>query len=127
MFEMHSSGLGGVWRVIKFGPPHVCRLNPDTNAPRQVGSKTVGRYYAARQFNKTTALCPAGMADEICKEFGFDISYNLALKSKHIAVGHTYGDHCSSFSSLPSYLHQLKLENPGTHTALATADDNSFK
>ena len=61
------------------------------------------------------------------KNRGVIISYNKAWRGKQIAASDIRGAPEMSFELLPSYLHTIKMLNPGTVTHLVVDEEQKFK
>ncbi|XP_062114150.1 protein FAR1-RELATED SEQUENCE 3-like [Humulus lupulus] len=60
-------------------------------------------------------------------DYGVGVTYNKAWRVKELAVDDVRGSNEESYALLPSYLHMLKLANPGTITRIEKDEENRFK
>ncbi|KAL8478511.1 hypothetical protein ACS0TY_030415 [Phlomoides rotata] len=92
-FLFHASGERGLWHALKF-IAHTCRVDPDCNAPHSLSSKVIGSFYAANQLEKSTAMTPTKIMQELKSNYDIHIRYNKAIVNpqSHVRL-HTDHEH----------------------------------
>ncbi|KAL8468906.1 hypothetical protein ACS0TY_031927 [Phlomoides rotata] len=69
----------GTWFVAYI---HTCWVDPDCNALRSLLYKVIGSFYAANQLEKSTAMTPTRIMQELKSNYGISIRYNQAVRSR---------------------------------------------
>ncbi|XP_050233550.1 uncharacterized protein LOC126682035 [Mercurialis annua] len=109
--------------VRKFNKEHTCKVADRMADKRQATSKLIGNFIKDKYTNFKTVYTPADIIRDMKKEYGVELSYQRAWKSKEKGLDLTRGNPAESYQLLPSYLHALKTTNPGTVTELETREN----
>ncbi|KAH6812903.1 hypothetical protein C2S51_021921 [Perilla frutescens var. frutescens] len=113
-FKLCAVVDGVVWRIYKFDGTHTCHMDMSRVAPRQVPARVIVKNFARKLVDERVVLKPKEMVSELLREYGIQIDYSFALRSRNIAIEMIYGDFDKSYAQLPAFLHTLQLRNPGT-------------
>ncbi|KAH6811026.1 hypothetical protein C2S51_024788 [Perilla frutescens var. frutescens] len=113
-FKLCAVVDGVVWRIYKFDGTHTCHMDMSRIALRQVPAWVIAKYFARKLIDEGVVLKPKEMVSELLREYGIQIDYSFALRSRNIAIEMVYGDFDKSNAQLPAFLHTLQLQNPGT-------------
>ncbi|KAH6770984.1 hypothetical protein C2S52_015787 [Perilla frutescens var. hirtella] len=113
-FKLNVVVEGGIWRIYKFDNTHTCHMDMGCIAPCQVPARVIAKYFARKLINDGVVLKPRAMMAELVSDFGIQIDYSFALRSRNIAIEMIYGDYEKSYEQLPAFLHMLQTRNPGT-------------
>ncbi|XP_052210454.1 uncharacterized protein LOC127813493 [Diospyros lotus] len=89
---------------------------------RVIGSHVKPYYMDVKRVHK-----PKNIINDVRKEFGVNISYSKAWRSREKALDMIRGGAEESFQLLPSYLYMLKLKNPGTIAEIESDSESRFK
>ncbi|XP_050215326.1 protein FAR1-RELATED SEQUENCE 5-like [Mercurialis annua] len=90
---------------------------------RQATYDLVGNFIKDKYSNFKTVYTPADIIRDMKKEYGVELSYQTAWRSKERGLELTRGHPADSYKLLPSYLHALKTTNPGSVAELETRED----
>ncbi|KAK6145802.1 hypothetical protein DH2020_019671 [Rehmannia glutinosa] len=115
------------FQIRKYTPEHTCALNLSTNDHRQARSWVIGKHIMSRFEDCNTTYRPAHVANEIRRDFGIEISYQKARRSRETALAYIRGSLEDSYTKLAAYAHNLKVANPGTIYSLEVDNENHFK
>lgn len=96
-FKLRAVAEGGSWRVYKFVDTHTCHLDMSRTTPRQVPARVIAKYFARKLVNEGVVLKPREMMVELVRDFGIQIDYSFALRTRNIAVEMIYGDYDKSY------------------------------
>ncbi|XP_050216842.1 uncharacterized protein LOC126667796 [Mercurialis annua] len=81
---------------------------------RQATYDLVGNFIKAKYSNFKIVYTAADIIRDIKKEYGVELSYQTAWRSKERGLELTRGHPADSYQLLPSYLHALKTTNLGS-------------
>ncbi|XP_050233537.1 uncharacterized protein LOC126682024 [Mercurialis annua] len=112
-----------VFIVRKFNNVHTCKVGERMADKRQATYDLVGNFIKDKYSNFKTVYTPADIIRDMKKEYGVELSYQTAWRSKERGLELTRGHPADSYKLLPSYLHALKTTNPGTVAELETRED----
>ncbi|KAH6786487.1 hypothetical protein C2S52_006039 [Perilla frutescens var. hirtella] len=104
-FKLCAVVDGVVWRIYKFDGTHTCHMDMSRVAPRQVPARVIAKYFARKLVDEGVVLKPKEMVSELLREYGIQIDYSFALRSRNIAIDMIYGDFDKSYGQLPAFLH----------------------
>ncbi|XP_050233361.1 uncharacterized protein LOC126681850 [Mercurialis annua] len=112
-----------VFIVRKFNNVHTCKVGERMADKRQATYDLVGNFIKDKYSNFKTVYTPADIIRDMKKEYGVELSYQTAWRSKERGLELTRGHPADSYKLLPSYLHALKTTNPGSVAELETRED----
>ena len=112
-FDLRASCHDGVfWIVHKFNEEHTCNREMGQVVTISAHSNAVAAYVSRKIYDECEVMKPKNIREELKGEYGVDISYDLALRSRNMAIEMVYGRHEQSFHMLPQYLYMLERANP---------------
>ncbi|XP_065857298.1 protein FAR1-RELATED SEQUENCE 3-like [Euphorbia lathyris] len=123
-FKASRTGNLSTFKIRKFVDSHTCELESRTGqkqATRNLIGDLIKKKYADMK-----AYTPADIINDIKDEFGVDINYQKAWRSKEKALEVIRGKPSDSYALLPSYLYMLQQTNPGSVVELHTEANNAF-
>ncbi|XP_050211461.1 uncharacterized protein LOC126661650 [Mercurialis annua] len=112
-----------VFIVRKFNNVHTCKVGERMADKRQATYNLVGNFIKDKYSNFKTVYTPADIIRDMKKEYGVELSYQTAWRSKERGLDLTRGHPADSYKLLLSYLHALKTTNPGSVAELETRED----
>ncbi|KAK6136691.1 hypothetical protein DH2020_029519 [Rehmannia glutinosa] len=115
------------FQISKYAPEHTCALNLSTNDHRQARSWIIGKHIVSRFEDCNTTYRPADVANEIRRDFGIEINYQKARRSRETALAYIRGSPEDSYTKLAAWAHNLKVANPGTIYSLEVDSENRVK
>ncbi|RVW69911.1 Serine/threonine-protein phosphatase 7 long form-like [Vitis vinifera] len=102
----------GMFRITKYKGPHTC-VNPCINQDHsQLDSSFVSKYIETLVKAEMTVTIGAIQA-VVAEQFGYQISYQKAMKAKRKAMTRLFGDWYKSYAELPRFFLVLEQSNPG--------------
>ncbi|XP_052209232.1 uncharacterized protein LOC127812749 [Diospyros lotus] len=93
----------------------------------QAKSRVIGSYIKINFEDVKCIYKSKNIVNDFRKDFGVNISYDKAWRSREKALDMVKGGVEEPFKLLPSYLYMLKLNNPGTITKFKSDSGNRFK
>ncbi|XP_055960976.1 uncharacterized protein LOC126672216 [Mercurialis annua] len=108
--------------VRKFNNVHSCKVGERMANKRQATSNLIGHFIKNKYSNVKTVYTPADIIRDMKNEYGVDLAYQTAWRSKEKGLELTRGHPAESYQLLPSYLHALKTTNPGSVAELETIE-----
>ena len=100
-----------MFRITKYKSSHTC-VNPCINQDHsQLYSSFVSEYIETLVKTEIT-ITTAGIQAVVDKQFGYQISYQKAMKAKRKAVTRLFGDWYKSYLELPLFFLALEQSNP---------------
>ncbi|KAK6160922.1 hypothetical protein DH2020_004303 [Rehmannia glutinosa] len=114
------------FQIRKYTPEHTCALNLSTNDHRQARSWIIGKHIMS-SLRIATLHIDCDVANEIRQDFGIEINYQKARRSRETALAYIRGSPEDSYTKLAAYAHNLKVANPGTIYSLEVDSENRFK
>ncbi|KAM3216869.1 hypothetical protein P3L10_026311 [Capsicum annuum] len=129
VWRFHASKIADslLFQVTTYEKAHSCSVDFITSDHKNVTSKVICDYILELVRDFSNVLIPKFVVDKIITKYEIIISYNKRLR----AVQHAYtvirGTAEENYNRLPSYLHMMKENNPGTYTNIKTDDDNRYK
>ncbi|XP_052172298.1 uncharacterized protein LOC127788228 [Diospyros lotus] len=115
------------WTVRKYVNTHSCSSSIMCRDHCQAKSRIIGSYIKSSFDDVKRIYKPKNIVHDIRKDFGVNISYEKAWRSREKALDMIRGGAEESFQLLPSYLYMLKLNNPGTIAEFESDSRNRFK
>ncbi|XP_052209194.1 uncharacterized protein LOC127812712 [Diospyros lotus] len=115
------------WTVRKYVNTHSCSSSIMRRDHCQAKSRIIGSYIKTNFKNVKCIYKPKNIVNDIHKDFGVNISYDKAWKSREQALDMIRGGAEESFQLIPSYLYMLKLNNLRTITEFESDSGNKFK
>ncbi|XP_050211779.1 uncharacterized protein LOC126661941 [Mercurialis annua] len=112
-----------VFIVRKFNKVHSCKVGERMADKRQATSDLIGNFVKDKYANFKTVYTPADIIRDMKKEYGIELTYQKAWRSKEKGLELTRGNPAESYRLLPSYLHALKSTNPGSVAELETKEE----
>ncbi|KAM5554425.1 hypothetical protein ABKV19_022683 [Rosa sericea] len=112
-----SSSAYGCLYITELNNIHTCKGVVRTQKHKLLGSKVVKTCIAA-DVSYNLSLKPREIMSKFKSTYGFDISYKVALKAKHMAKEVIYGSDADSFSKLSWYKEAVLQSNPGSSFVL---------
>ncbi|KAL6318599.1 hypothetical protein AAG906_000677 [Vitis piasezkii] len=99
----------GMFRITKYKGPHTC-VNPCINQDHsQLDSSFVSKYIETLVKAKMTITVVA--IQVVMEQFGYQISYQKAMKAKRKAMTQLFGDWYKSYAELPRFFLALEQSN----------------
>ncbi|MEJ1821178.1 hypothetical protein, partial [Escherichia coli] len=117
-FLLRASQQGGFWFVRKFDAIHTCAQNLVNIGVRKVNARVIAAYISRKIREDGEVLKPRSIMADLQREYGVHVTYSVAMRARNRAIEMIYGGHEESFQLLPSYLHMLRMSNPGSMTDL---------
>ena len=113
--------------VRRIDSSHVCQLDRLRDGHRQAKSRIIGKFIKNKFASASRLYRPKEIQADIREEFGVDLTYPTAWRSKEHALVLIRGTPEGSYKLLPAYCHILEQQNPGTVTHLEIDDCKHFK
>ncbi|PHT53028.1 hypothetical protein CQW23_07490 [Capsicum baccatum] len=111
-------------KVTTYEKAHSCSVDFITSDHRNATSKVICDYILELMHDSSNIIRLNFMVDEMKRKYGIIISYNKGWR----AIQHAYtvirGTTKEKYNRLPSYLHIMKVNNPGTYTNIKRDDEN---
>ncbi|KAL6314595.1 hypothetical protein AAG906_026935 [Vitis piasezkii] len=102
----------GMFRITKYKGPHTC-VNPCINQDHsQLDSSFVSKYIETLVKAEMTVTIGAIQA-VVAEQFGYQISYQKAMKAKRKAMTRLFGDWYKSYAELPRFFPCLRAVKSG--------------
>ncbi|XP_034674615.1 uncharacterized protein LOC117905866 [Vitis riparia] len=102
----------GMFRITKYKGPHTC-VNPCINQDHsQLDSSFISKYIETLVKAEMT-ITVAAIQAVVAEQFGYQISYQKAMKAKRKAMTRLFGDWYKSYAELPRFFLALEQSNPG--------------
>ncbi|KAK2652749.1 hypothetical protein Ddye_012605 [Dipteronia dyeriana] len=114
------------WVVKKFAHVHTCTLDTYESHFRKVSSIVVGEMFAPKFNTNGRTIRPIDILAEMREQYGVQLLYTKAWRTKKHAYFHLYGKPEDSYQLLPTYFHLLKVTNHGTLVAIHMDLNNNF-
>ena len=130
---LECSGVNCPWRVYAtkiMGCPrfeiktlesnHRCTVSERGEFRRHATASIVGGMMRSKYVGTGSGPRPGALREMMRTDHSVPISYWTAWKSREIAIENGRGNAEAAYNTLPSYLQQLAIVNPGTLVALET-------
>ncbi|XP_019235650.1 PREDICTED: uncharacterized protein LOC109215978 [Nicotiana attenuata] len=91
---------------------HSCPLKDRSYAQRQATAKLIGSLLTDKYKDPKTIYTPNDIIGDMNKQYGLQMTYMQAWRSKEYAVQVLRGNPSESYEKLPSYFYMLVLTNP---------------
>ena len=115
----------GMFRITKYKGPHIC-VNPCINQDHsQLDSSFVSEYIETLVKTQMTITVVAIQA-VVAEQFGYQISYQKAMKAKRKAMTRLFGDWYKSNAELPRFFLALEQSNPPSKKLMWRYNISSF-
>ncbi|XP_055961845.1 uncharacterized protein LOC130015536 [Mercurialis annua] len=115
-----------MFMIRKLNNVHICPLESRTSNQRQATSAIIGECIKSKFLSLKTVYTPGDILRDMKEDYGVNINYTKAYRSKEMALEKIRGRADDSFGKLPSYLYLLQIANPGSFMRLQTTEDNNF-
>ncbi|KAM3265597.1 hypothetical protein P3L10_002591 [Capsicum annuum] len=120
----HNASLN---EVTTYEKAHSCSIDFITSDHRNETSKVICDYILDLMHDSSNAITPNFVVDKLRRKYEIIISYNKGWR----AIQHAYtvirGTTKENYNRLPSYLHMIQENNPGTYTNIKRDDENKFQ
>ena len=93
---------------------HTSQLDMAMRGHRQIRGKKIADLIGPKLLDKGRLIRPCDMVKDLKRDYGLNILYTKAWRAKELAQRNILGDAETSYQLLPSYLHMLQKENPGS-------------
>ena len=115
-----------IWRIKKSIQTHTC------HGINYLGHKNLDEDFISIEIlpklRNDTSYTPKAIQIDIKAQFGIEIDYQKAYRSKERALKHINGSHEDAYKYLPKYCEEIKRSNPGTTAVLEINEEtNQFK
>ena len=120
------NGKSDKFVVKKFNNSHTCGMEIRLADQRHATTSLVADCVKSKYHNIKTIYKPADIVTEMREEYGINISYLKAWRSREKALHILRGKPDESYAILPSFLYMLKTTNPGSVVELETKSNQSF-
>ncbi|XP_073152970.1 uncharacterized protein [Henckelia pumila] len=114
------------FQVRKYTSMHTCSLDFRHNGHRQASSWAISQHIMSRLQDLNQSYRPSTIIGDIRREFGINLSYRKAWKSKEHALELIRGSPEDGYGNLASYCYILEKNNPGTTTYIQTDQGDRF-
>ena len=115
-----------IFLIRKFIDTHTCSLEVRYGSQRQATSQVVANCIKSRYTSIKTVYTPADIIRDMKKDFGINISYIKAYRSKEAARKSIWGKPEDSYALLPSFFVYDTKSNPDSIVEFKTKEDNTF-
>ncbi|XP_038713386.1 uncharacterized protein LOC120007256 [Tripterygium wilfordii] len=116
-----------LFKVTKFNDIHTCSLDYLNGDHRQASGKVIGDCIKGKYDGVGRSYRPKDIIQDVRTEFGVNITYDKAWRSREHALESIRGSPELSFAYLPHYCAELEKNNPGTITRIESDKENMFK
>lgn len=99
---------------------HRCTIDERGSFHKRVSTSIIGDMMRSRYVGKESGPCPGELRKMMRSEHGVRFSYWKAWRSREIAMNYAKCSSLSSYTLLPSYLHQVVIANPHSIVAVET-------
>lgn len=120
--SLHQSKL---FKVRKFNDVHTCP-EEERLQTRLTSAGVVGGMIRNKYADSESVYTPADIIRDMKKDYGVDLTYMMAWRSKQKALNLLRGNKIESYGKLPSYLYMLMHTNPGSIVRLHKSEGGSF-
>ena len=115
-----------IWRIKKSIQTHTC------HGINHLGHKNLDEDFISTEIlpklRNDTSYTPKAIQIDIKAQFGIEIEYQKAYRSKERALKHINGSHEDAYKYLPKYCEEIKRSNPGSMAVLEINEaTNQFK
>ncbi|PHU22889.1 BTB/POZ domain-containing protein SETH6 [Capsicum chinense] len=114
-------------KVTTYEKDHSCSVDFITSDHRNAISKVICDYILELMHGSSNVIRLNFVVDEMKRKYGIIISYNKGGR----AIQHAYtvirGTAKEKYNRLPSYIHIMKVNNPGTYTNIKRDDENRYE
>ncbi|XP_038680934.1 uncharacterized protein LOC119981866 [Tripterygium wilfordii] len=105
-----------LFKVTKFNDIDICSLDYLNGSHRQASAKVIGDCIKGKYDGVGRSYRPKDIIQNVRIEFGVNITYDKAWRSREHALESIQGSPELSFAYLPYYCAELEKNNPGTIT-----------
>ncbi|XP_075082773.1 uncharacterized protein LOC142166901 [Nicotiana tabacum] len=112
--------------VRNFSKLHSCPLKDRSYAQRQATAKFIGSLLIDKYKDPKIIYTPNDIIGDMNKQYGFQMTYMQAWRSKEYAVQLLRGNPSESYENLPSYFYMLVLKNPMSVVSLKKIEEDTF-
>ena len=113
--------------VRKYISEHTCSIQTVLEDNKKAKSSVVGEIIKNKYKSIKRNYTPSDIMEDMNEQFGLDLNYSKAWRSKEKALYINRGDPSDAYQNLPIYLYMLKQSNPVTITHLITDNEDRFK
>ncbi|KAL5563844.1 hypothetical protein UlMin_033591 [Ulmus minor] len=117
----------GYFSIKKYYGTHNCSLVGRNMNHRQATYKMIGQKFKSQYVGVSNSPTPKGLVGLVCENLKAGVSYWKGWKAIQYAFSLIRGSPEDSFPLLLSYLHMLKVRNPGTVTHIEVDENKKFK
>ncbi|XP_019264068.1 PREDICTED: uncharacterized protein LOC109241751 [Nicotiana attenuata] len=125
-FKSSSLKKANVFKVRNFSKVHSCPLKDRSYAQRQATAKLIGSLLIDKYKDPKTIYTPNDIIGDMNKQYGLQMTYMQAWRSKEYAVQVLRGNPSESYEKLPSYFYMLVLTNPMSVVNLKKTEEDLF-
>ncbi|XP_070013331.1 uncharacterized protein [Nicotiana sylvestris] len=115
-----------LFRVIKYHNIHECSIDARKLDQKHATSNFISEQIIEHVRDKKIEATPAFVENEMKKKFGIDIGYHKAWRAIQKTIACIRGSPEENYQILPSYLHMMVCNNPGTYTSIKRDAQNRF-
>ena len=130
VWKLRARSIDGVqnsnWIVTEYVQTHTCTTDDVQAGCSTIGNRIVGDIIKGKFLDSNRIIKPKDIVSDIQSEYGIQLSYNQAWRSREFAMEAVRGSAEESYALLPLYSHVLQSTNPGTVTHLQTNEAGQF-
>ncbi|XP_060210214.1 uncharacterized protein LOC132637084 [Lycium barbarum] len=115
-----------IFKLRKLNDKDTCSRKERLLTQRMATSNVIGSLIVDKFVDPKTVYTPRDIAKDMKKQYGIDISYSKAHRSKKKALESLGGNASESYGKLPKYLFMLMHSNPGLVVSLSKTDEGHF-
>ncbi|XP_049400475.1 uncharacterized protein LOC125864493 [Solanum stenotomum] len=120
--SLHKSKL---FKIRMFNDVHTCSIEERLHS-RLSSAGIIGGMIRNKYADSESVYSPADIIRDMKKDYGVDLTYMRAWRSKQKALKLLRGNKIESYGKLPSYLYMLMHTNPGSIVRLQKSEGGSF-
>ncbi|XP_070047003.1 uncharacterized protein [Nicotiana tomentosiformis] len=127
-WSLKSSSLhkSNVFKVRRFNDVHTCPEMSRLFSQRHATLSAIAKMICNKYANPKTIYTPADIMSDMKQQYGINMSYIKAYRTKEKALELLRGIPRESYSKLPGHLYMINMTNPGSVIMLHKSEDERF-
>ncbi|XP_018462760.1 uncharacterized protein LOC108833862 [Raphanus sativus] len=128
-WKLRATPIGNSFKftVRVYVDDHTCSITERSSRSRQATPEILGLLYKNYIGGVDPSILPRHVSDAMKMSFGIKMDYWKSHRTLIVARELVMGSSESGYEELPTYLHMIRMSNPGTLTQLEVDTSNRFK